>query len=290
LTGTAKLLVTGLAIVVGACSNERRAASSEHATDTALTVQVAASATPAGDLTTEQTKGAECAPSRTIVAERVRGASTNSVISERSFRAPRLQLLKVVDSPDKRIRDIEDLSVTLYRIQVATESRTDTIPGVQTTTLPTVGADGNIYAFGYDEGGIMLGAYRYDPETRKLAELQVPPGARMLETHMAISPDTRHIAYISTESCASGMVRSWPDGKLIAQTPAEPWFRSDIDYNDVRWLDTNRAEIVYRSGRVIETRPDGSRGSRGLWVHAIIAVDTPGVKLDSLLSKPDWKR
>jgi len=270
-----------LAVAAG-CSTERRAATVDSASGATASIGSASSTIALGESAPETTATVACVPEKTILGERVQGRLSEPAVPERSVRQPELSLV------DKTVEgDPADLSVDLYRVQIISSGGTQRIPGVRTKSLPTVGVDGSIYGFGYDDSGVIQSAYRYDPEARKLTEIQLPPGVRILETHMAISPDARHIAYISTEVCASGVVRSWPDGKLIAQTPAEPWFHSDNDYNDVRWLDAKHAEIVYRSGRAIAPRPDRSRG---LWVHAIVTVDTPAVKLDSLTSKPDWTR
>lgn len=172
--------------------------------------------------------------------------------------------------------------MTLYRVQVTEGARTDTIPGVRTTTLPGVGADGKVYLLAYSRGGLIDNAYTYDPNTRTLTIVEFPAEVSPYAFHHAISPDARHIAYISTDSVgAFGVVRSWPAGVLIARTPSEPWFTGDIDYNGARWLDANHAELIYRSG---------VDRSRDLWVHTIVTVDPRSVKVDSLTSQPEWKR
>jgi len=185
-----------------------------------------------------------------------------------------------------------DIGVILYRIRVTTGTRTDTIPRVRTMTLPGVGADGHVYLFAYDNSGFLTHAYSYDPNTRQLTDIQVPPELEFSATHLTVSPDARHIAYLAPDSATSythGRVLSWPAGRLIAQTLAEspggPRYESEIDDNDLRWIDPDRVEFVYHSGRAIERSPTGPRE---LWIHAIVAVNTGEVKVDSLASKPHW--
>lgn len=190
--------------------------------------------------------------------------------------------------------DPGDVAVILYRIGVTTDTRTDTIPGVRTISLPGVGADGHVYLFAYDNSGFLKNSYSYDPNTRQLTDVPFPPELEFNANHLTMSPDARHIAFITPDSATSylhGRVLSWPAGKLIAQTAAEspggPRYESEIDYDDLRWLDADRVEFVYHSGRAIERT---LAGVRELWIHAIVAVDTRDVKIDSLASKPEWKR
>ena len=190
--------------------------------------------------------------------------------------------------------DPGDVGVILYRIAITTDTRTDTIPGVRTISLPGVGADGHVYLFAYDNSGFLKNAYSYDPNTRHLTDVPFPPEIEFNAAHLAMSPDARHIAFITPDSATSyphGRVLSWPAGMLIAQTLAEspggPRYESEIDNDDLRWLDAERVEFVYHSGRAIERTPTGAHE---LWIHAIVAVDTRDVKVDSLPSKPEWKR
>jgi hypothetical protein len=208
-----------------------------------------------------------------------RGESASSA-AEREVVAHPLPTPQVtlVDSADDG--EPGDIAFPLYRAQVTIDGRTDTIPGVRTHVMPVVGSDGRVYLFGYESGGFLRDGYIYDPGTRAITTLPTPTGAGALESNMSISPDARHIAYVSSE-CATaggcGVVRSWPDGELIAETPGQPWCEGDFVYNDVRWLDINRAEIVYCS-------------QHRFWVHAMVTVKPRFVQLDTLTSMPHWKR
>ena len=205
-----------------------------------------------------------------------------SAIPTRSLQPPQVAL---VDR--SREGDPGDIAVTRYRVRVTTGTRTDTIPGVRTMTLPGVGADGNVYLFAYDNRGFLSYAYSYDPTTRKLTDIPLPPDIDEFAAHLTVSPDARHVAYIVRDSAttyAVGRVRSWPAGKLIAQTPPEPRYEGDINYNDLRWIDADHVEFVYRSGRAINTI-----GPRELWIHAIVEVNRREMKVDSLASRPEWK-
>jgi hypothetical protein len=250
---TASLLACALAMSAG-CAVERKTANADRA----------------------QTES-------TTVSDTTKKAGV-SAIPTRSLEPPQVALVARSHEGDPG-----DIAVVLYRVRVTTGTRTDTIPGVRTMTLPGVGADGDVYLFGYDRDGFLTHAYRYDPNTRELTEIQVPPDVEFNVTHLTVSPDARHIAYMghdSVTSYARGRVRSWPDGKLIAQSPAEPSIEGDIDYNDLRWIDADRVEFVYRSGRTIERNPTGPE----LWIHTIVAVNTREMKVDSLASRPEWKR
>ncbi|MGZ3331504.1 MAG: hypothetical protein ACXWMP_06375 [Gemmatimonadaceae bacterium] len=190
--------------------------------------------------------------------------------------------------------DPGDIAVTRYRVRVTTGTRIDTIPGVRTMTLPGVGADGDVYLFAYDNSGFLTHAYGYDPNTRRLTEMQIPAEINDFSGHLTFSPDARHIAYIGLDSATSyprGRVLSWPAGTLIAQTlpelPGGSRYESEIDNNDLRWLDADRVELVYHSGRANERTPTGVQE---LWIHAIVSANTREGKVDTLASKPEWTR
>lgn len=196
--------------------------------------------------------------------------------------------LTLVDSSD--LGEPGDLAMPLYRVEVTTRGRTDTIPGVWTRELPAVGPDGEVYAFSHDRESHWIDkAYRYDPVTRRLSELELPPRIEFLVTQLALSPDARHIAYFSMDSLTSysiGLVRTWPDGKLIVQTPADPGSDLEVETDAARWLDANHAEFVHQ--RRPEVDPV-TKTTRYRWIHAIVTVDARTTKVDTLDAKPAWQ-
>lgn len=212
-----------------------------------------------------------------------------AAIPPRPLQPPEVALVDM-----SREGDPGDIAVTRYRVRVTTGTRIDTIPGVRTMTLPGVGADGDVYLFAYDNSGFLTHAYGYDPNTRRLTLVQIPPELNEFSGHLTFSPDARHLAYIGLDSATSyprGRVLSWPAGTLIAQTlpesPSGPRYESEIDNNELRWLDADRVELVYHSGRANERTPTGVQE---LWIHAIVSVNTREVKVDTLVSKPEWTR
>jgi hypothetical protein len=186
--------------------------------------------------------------------------------------------MALVDSTDRG--NPGDESFARYHVQVRYAGRTDTIPTVLTTRLPIVGEDGKLYMFGFEEGGFLDKGYSYDLRTRALTQFEPPPGSTALETHIVISPDAKHIAYIATDGLATGVVRSWPDGALVAQGPRAPWCEGDEDYNAVRWIDRKTAELAYCTGG----------GGRRIWVHTLIDVDNGQTKIDTQSSAPHWEQ
>jgi hypothetical protein len=185
--------------------------------------------------------------------------------------------MALVDPQDKG--DPGDEAFALYRVEVKHNGRTDTIPTVRTNRLPIVSDGARLYMFGFSGGGFLDKGYSYDLHTRTLTEFEAPPGSTALETHIQLGPDAKHIAYIATEGNARGVVRSWPDGALVAQGPSAPWCEGDEDYNGVRWLDPNTAELAYCSGG----------GSRRIWVHVLVDVTRQQIKVDTLTSYPRWQ-
>jgi hypothetical protein len=249
------------------------------------TLLACALVTSAGCAVERKTANADRAQTESTHVSDTTQKAGESAIPTRSLQPPQVALVDTSKEGDPG-----DIAVTRYRVRVTTATRIDTIPGVRTMTLPGVGTDGNVYLFAYDNSGFLTHAYSYDPTTRKLTDIPVPPDIDEFAAHLTVSPDARHVAYIAPDSATSyavGRVRSWPAGKLIAQTPPEPRYEGDINYNDLRWIDADRVEFVYRSGRAIER---STTGPRELWIHAIVGVNAREVKVDSLASKPEWKR
>jgi len=192
--------------------------------------------------------------------------------------------LALVDST--QLGDV--FSLIVYRLQVKSGERTDTLSGIRVMDLPVVGADGNLNGIAYDQHGELNSGYRYDPSARKLSLLPLPPNSDLYATHMTMSPDARHIAYMLADTAtyaATGVVRSWPDTKLVAQTPTSTPFESEMDNRRVRWLDASRAEFVYTRAEPVPPlkRP------RETWIHAVVSADTHEIRVDTVDTEPVLK-
>jgi hypothetical protein len=206
---------------------------------------------------------------------------------------PLADSLCVAHSPQLKLVDSAELgdvfSLIVYRLQVKCDNGLDTLAGIRVKELPVVGGDGNLYGIGYDRHGDLSSGYRYDPNGGKVSLLPLPEYFDLHATHMSLSPDARHVAYIwgGSSSVASGIVRSWPEFKLIAQTPPDSGFESEIDYSQARWLDANRAEFVYtRSGE----RVPPANIPRRWWIHAVVALDPRSMKVDTVDREPVLQR
>jgi len=177
-----------------------------------------------------------------------------------------------------------DIGILLFRVEVQSAASRDTVPLVRVATLPGVSSAGKVHLIGYNgDGNLPDDARVYDPRTRALTVCHLPLEIEVRSQYASISPDARHVAYISEDNAVSqnfGVVRKWSDTTLVVKTAPEPSHTSDeVDYNGARWLDANHAEFVYRSGR-----------AKSLWIHATVSVADRKVTLDSLSSRPGWAR
>jgi len=196
----------------------------------------------------------------------------HAVDSQRVAQPPQLTLVDTADLGD------DVISLIAYRLRVRTDKGSHTITDFQVKELPVVGTDGNLYGIAYNRHGDPSSGYRYSPSDRSLSRQPLPQYFDLYASQVALSPDARHIAYISRgggTSGASGVVRSWPDTIVVAETPAIEASTSEIDHNRVRWLDANRAEFVY-------TKASEVPAPRDLWIHAVVAVDTRAITVDTL--------
>jgi hypothetical protein len=179
----------------------------------------------------------------------------------------------------------------VYTLQVTCDNGLDTLSGIRVKELPVAGGDGRLYGIGYDRRGDLSSGYRYDPKGGKVSLLPLPENFDLSATHVTLSPDARHIAYVwrdyGNDQATSGVVRSWPDTNVVSRTPATPVSESEIDQTRVRWLDANRAEFVYTRGN--EVIPP-SEGRRRRWIYAVVAVDTRAMRVDTLEAEPVLKR
>jgi hypothetical protein len=195
--------------------------------------------------------------------------------------------LALVDSADYG----GDMSFILHKVQVARATRTDTIPGILVQELPALGADGKLYGIAFKKLGALNRAYVYDPDTRTVSDLPLPPVLELLVARISMSRDARHLAYLWYDTADVGLVgvvRSWPDGKILVQTTRGSGTDQESPPDGLRWLDTKRVEMVYPVIPVSEK--SGQSTGRKAWIHAIVNVDTRQVSVDTVGTPPEWVR
>lgn len=174
-----------------------------------------------------------------------------------------------------------DIGILLFKVEVQTGAKADTIPGIRAATMPGVSPAGKIHIIAFkSESNIPDDAEVYDPVPRTLTSCAFPDG--LDSQHPSISPDALYVAYIGWDAARSGnfgVVKKWSDSTVLVETPLEPWYKDDVDYNGVRWRDATHVEFAYRSGQM-----------KNRWIHAVVSVDDRNINVDSLSSQPSWAR
>jgi hypothetical protein len=164
----------------------------------------------------------------------------------------------------------ESSEKTLWRVEVRSDTATDTIPGVLTdravVALPKVGVEG--FAFDTARGAIHEG-FRYDPKKRTvkpivLAEDLVGPFAAP-----ALSPDGRHVAYLSVaDEKARVVVRVFPRGRIVAGGPALAIPPGDVAPGEATWASADSFTVL------VDALPFRRVRFHGTVASGITATDT----------------
>jgi len=162
---------------------------------------------------------------------------------------------------------------TLWRIEVRSDTAVDTIPELLTdravVAVPRVGVEG--FAFDTARGAIHEGL-RYDPEKRTVKAIVLAEDLAGPFAAPALSPDGRHVAYLSlAEGKARAVVRVFPRGRIVAGGPALAVPPGDVAPGEASWSSPDSFTVL------IDAIPFRRVRFRGTVASGITAVDTLAV-------------
>ena len=196
-----------------------------------------------------------------------------SQASARLIRLPPAPPIRAVFLVDSAFADVGTMERYIYRVAVRRDSSVDTLPGILTVARPTLVADSVVLGVRYDSspaGGYSL--FRYSAPSGHLEISDPPEDLRLAVSEPAFAPDGRYLAYIAYRGDATGrgVLRRWPSGELLLQTPSDTVPASDVTGGWADWTDVSHFELymVIAADR---------------WVRFRGAVDRPSVVTDTVI-------
>lgn len=153
--------------------------------------------------------------------------------------APERGPITAVRLVDSTTAEIGGAELPLFRVEVRTAARTDTLERVLAAEVPQVIGDTLLLGFGYDSGGQMTTAFRWEVRTGSVAERSLPRDLRGGLTRPAFAPDGRHLAYVvfPGDGTARGVVRSWPGQRVVRRGDPVEVPATDQIAGVARWED-----------------------------------------------------
>ena len=171
-----------------------------------------------------------------------------------------------------------------YKVEVKIGGKIDTIPGVLTFDMPVTTADGVLHGPIYTMDGEYRGIYSYEPRTRAISEIALPPDAARWDSEVKLSPDGAHIAYMGGDSTGEhGIIRTWPAVAIVLKTPSASGVPGDYSFNQVRWATRDSVAFSWRAN--VSPKIDGSELKIG-FVRVYTSLSTRRFAVDTLQKQP----
>ena len=211
-------------------------------------------------------------PQDTKTAAPVLQVSEQSRGSRRLIRLAPTPPIRAVFLVDSTFVEVGTMERSLYHVAMRHDSSVDTLPGITAVARPTLVGDSLVLGVTYDsstDAGYAL--FRYSAPSGQLEISDPSEDLRLAVSEPAFAPDGRYIAYIAFpgDATGKGVVRRWPSGELLLQTPSDTVPASDVTGGWASWTDVGHFKLYM----VIE-------GDR--WVRFRGAVDPVSVVTDTV--------
>jgi hypothetical protein len=134
--------------------------------------------------------------------------------------------------------------LVVRRVVLRSSTQADTLPHVLASSVPVVTQTGEAIGLGYTAEGSVY-AYGYSPKTRVVRRATLPDDFDGSHSEGSFSADGRHLAYVAfpREGQGQGVVRSWPDGRLVCRGPRVELPATDDLLNGTEW--TGASFLIY---------------------------------------------
>ncbi len=176
-----------------------------------------------------------------------------------------------------------------YKVEVRLAGRVDTIPGVLTFDLPVIAPDGLLRGPAYARDAHYAGLYAYDPGTRALSNIPLPSDAEGWASEVKLSPDGSHIAYIGgfgDSTGSQGIVRTWPEAKVVLMTMKAPQAPSDQSFDQVWWVNRDSVEFSWHTDLGPATKPSDPRFP---FIAIYTSLRAKRFTVDTLTEQPNFR-
>lgn len=164
---------------------------------------------------------------------------------------------------------------SVAKVEVTAGGAVDTIPGLFTSLSPIATSDAMIHGIATTAGGEAKNGYDYEVRAKKLTVFPLPSDVNGFFHKIELNTDAKYVAYVAHVQSGQtwAVVRSWPSMTLVARTAPSEGYASDVGYDQVAWLGSDRFQISYRI-------------SSGPWIVIEGDVRAGNVKIDTVTRQP----
>ena len=147
--------------------------------------------------------------------------------------------IRAVRLVDSTLHDFNVVQRFVYRVAISHASSSDTLPHILTVDQPTLVGDSLVLGITYDSVAGSFSLFSYLAKTGILAVIPPPSDLSIAGSVPAFAPDGRHLAYVALPADGTwhGVVRQWPIGKVVAQTPSDTAPGTDVTIGWADWQD-----------------------------------------------------
>ena len=191
----------------------------------------------------------------------------------------------MIDSASAASWDATEDSTFVYRLEVASRTRADTIPGV-ITPLPIMSGDTLVIGLlqvSEDSSAPQRRMFRLRVADGALELRPIPPDVWAYFHDLVVSPDGRYLAYVAEDPIAVdtgtfAIVRDLNTDRIVARGPSGGGCDCDVDSNYARWLPPDSFEIAVSHA-----------ATRSGWQLVSGRASTGRVHVDTLRREPAWE-
>lgn len=171
--------------------------------------------------------------------------------------------------------EIGDLYV--YRVAVHHDSSIDTLPDLRALYPPVLVGDSVLLGVAYDSASDAYSLFSYSAPNGQIVFYSPPQDLRLRVSVPAFAPDGKELAYVAFagDETGNGVVRRWPAGEIVAQTPRVTVPATDMISGRAIWQDITHFELDISVSNAAYVRFRGVRGRTGFDADTVLFSEHP---------------